>query len=74
MIIVVAVLGVVSAALATVVVVRVCKDAAKEEKLDKVARVLKAGVDATIDRFADGKITLEEAFEIIRVMIDKAKE
>ena len=68
------ILGLASAALTTVIVVKVLKDAKKEEKLDKFASVVKAGVDATIKRYADRELTADEVGEIIAIIIKKAKE
>jgi len=73
MVAIVVILGVVSAALAAVIVLKLFKDAAKEEKLDKVATVIKAGVDQAMASLADGA-QLSDVVEIIKAMIDKVKE
>jgi hypothetical protein len=67
------ILGVVSAALAAVIVLKLFKDAAKEEKLDKIATVVKAGVDQAMVSLADGA-QIDDAIAIIKAMIDKIKE
>ncbi|KKN30952.1 hypothetical protein LCGC14_0829050, partial [marine sediment metagenome] len=68
------ILAIFSAALTGVIVLKVLKDPKKEEKLDKFAAVVKVGVDGAIKALADKKITLDEAMDLIRKVIEEAKE
>lgn len=73
MIAVIAILGVVSAALMTVIVVKVFKDSGKESKLDNVATVVKAAVDQAIISLQDGA-QLDDVVTVLKAALDKIKD
>ena len=73
MILVTAILGVVSAALTAVIVAKLFKDANKEEKLDKIATVVQAGVQAAITALEDGA-QAQDIVTIIQAMVNKVNE
>ncbi|KKM81258.1 hypothetical protein LCGC14_1331640 [marine sediment metagenome] len=74
MVLTLVILAIVSAALAGVIVLRVFKDSGKEEKLDKFAAVVKVGIDGAILALADKKLTVDEAIDLIKKIIEEAKE
>jgi len=73
MIAVIAILGVVSAALMTVIVVKVFKDSGKESKLDNIAIVVKAAVDQAIISLQDGA-QLDDVVTVLKAALDKIKD